>query len=172
MEGHRRSGGGTPGVKEIRWRDTRDQVEGHKVCDRDQVKGHRLCDRDQVEGHKVCDRDQGLCRYWPRLEAPVKTGDYTISLKAETSLGKHLTSYTVDMKKADQRREVRVLHHEAWTGEVTHSVLDLLRLLDVLNTSHRQSPKEPIIVQCIYGIDTNGLNPDYGRGEGEVNHLI
>ncbi|XP_076469563.1 uncharacterized protein LOC143299916 isoform X2 [Babylonia areolata] len=108
----------------------------------------------QVKGHKES------CQYWPELEEPTRAGAYTVTLKAKTSLGENLVSYALDMNKEpsqDKSREVRVLHYEAWTGEVADNVPDLLCLLDILHTSHKEPTKQPVIVQCLDGVARSGV---------------
>ncbi|XP_076444662.1 uncharacterized protein LOC143282781 [Babylonia areolata] len=106
----------------------------------------------QVEGR------QDMCGYWPVPKGPPLTcGHYTISFRSVSSLGDSLCAYSVEMKKQDQSREVSVLHYQAWTGEVADNVPDLLRLLDILHTSHRQPTKGPVIVQCIDGVAKSGV---------------
>ncbi|XP_076464799.1 receptor-type tyrosine-protein phosphatase alpha-like [Babylonia areolata] len=104
----------------------------------------------QVAGQQV------MCRYWPSLEKPIRTGAYTISLKTINLLGENLKHYVMDMTKKNESREVRVLHYEAWTGDTATSVPDLITLLDILHTSHKESFKEPIIVQCFDGVAKSG----------------
>ncbi|KAL8605905.1 hypothetical protein ACOMHN_059695 [Nucella lapillus] len=88
--------------------------------------------------------------YWPRRKAaPVTCGAYTVTFMSMTSLGDTLNSYTVNMKRKGKSHDLRVLHYEAWTGEVAHNVPDLITLVDTLQTAHKQSSNEPIIVQCI-----------------------
>ncbi|KAL8608825.1 hypothetical protein ACOMHN_045888 [Nucella lapillus] len=52
-------------------------------------------------------------------------------------------------KWTGKSHDLRLLHYEAWTGEVADNVPDLLNLLDTLHTAHKQSTDEPIIIQCI-----------------------
>ncbi|XP_076464829.1 receptor-type tyrosine-protein phosphatase alpha-like [Babylonia areolata] len=104
----------------------------------------------QVEGQ------EGMCQYWPSPRKPIRAGAYTISLKTRTSLGEKLDVYIMDIAKRNESREVRVLHYEAWTGDTATSVPDLVTLLDILHTSHKESFKEPIIVQCFDGVAKSG----------------
>ncbi|KAL8605914.1 hypothetical protein ACOMHN_059704 [Nucella lapillus] len=93
-------------------------------------------------------QDKGC--YWPRRKAaPVTCGVYNVTFMSMTSLGDTLNSYTVNMKRKGKSHDLRVLHYEAWTGEVAHNVLDLITLVDTLQTAHKQSSNEPIIVQCM-----------------------
>ncbi|XP_076469655.1 receptor-type tyrosine-protein phosphatase alpha-like [Babylonia areolata] len=106
----------------------------------------------QVKGHK------DMCAYWPRgKEQPVSCGAYEISLVSMNPLGDSLFTYTLDMKKTDKSREVRVLHYEAWTGEVADNIPDLLCLLDILHTSHKEPTKQPVIIQCLDGVAKSGV---------------
>ncbi|KAL8605903.1 hypothetical protein ACOMHN_059693 [Nucella lapillus] len=103
------------------------------------------------------DTPQDTGYYWPRHKAdPVTCGAYTVTFMSMTSLGDTLNSYTVNMKKEGKRHDLRVLHYEAWTGEVADNVPDLLNLLDTLHTEHKQSTDEPIIIQCIDGAAKSG----------------
>ncbi|KAL8605912.1 hypothetical protein ACOMHN_059702 [Nucella lapillus] len=103
------------------------------------------------------DTPQDTGYYWPRHKAdPVTCGAYTVTFMSMTSLGDTLNSYTVNMKKEGKSHELRVLHYEAWTGEVADNVPDLLNLLDTLHTAHKQSTDEPIIIQCIDGAAKSG----------------
>ncbi|KAL8560994.1 hypothetical protein ACOMHN_050074 [Nucella lapillus] len=103
------------------------------------------------------DTPQGSCRYWPQSAGETMTcGNYKITWKSMTSPGKALRNYTVEMKKQDTSRDLRVLHYEAWTGEVADNVPDLLNLLDTLHTAHKQSTDDPIIIQCIDGVARSG----------------
>ncbi|XP_076469550.1 uncharacterized protein LOC143299914 isoform X3 [Babylonia areolata] len=111
----------------------------------------------QVKGHKTGVQDTSGC-YWPVPDSPAVTcGDYTIILKSCSTLGDSLVTYTVDMKKQDKSHEVRVLHYEAWTGEVADNVPDLLCLLDILHTSHKEPTKQPVIIQCLDGVARSGV---------------
>ncbi|XP_076464798.1 uncharacterized protein LOC143296653 [Babylonia areolata] len=104
----------------------------------------------QVEGQ------EGMCCFWPIPKKPIRVGAYTISLKGRNSLGENLENYVMDITKKNESREVRVLHYEAWTGDTATSVPDLVTLLDILHTSHKESFKEPIIVQCFDGVAKSG----------------
>ncbi|KAL8560993.1 hypothetical protein ACOMHN_050073 [Nucella lapillus] len=103
------------------------------------------------------DTPQGSCRYWPQSAGETMTcGNYKLSMKSLTSTGKALHKYTVEMKKQDTSCDLRVLHYEAWTGEVADNVPDLINLLDTLHTAHKQSTDKPIIIQCIDGAARSG----------------
>ncbi|KAL8617935.1 hypothetical protein ACOMHN_052886 [Nucella lapillus] len=82
-----------------------------------------------------------------------KVGSCTVEMKKGVS---KVGSCTVNMKKGDTSRDIRVLHYEAWTGEVADNVPDLLNLLDTLLTAHKQSTDDPIIIQCIDGAAKSG----------------
>lgn len=105
------------------------------------------------------EEDRGsYCQYWPRdHKHHVKTGPFTVKLTEKESLGEALTSYSLKCHNGSKSRVVRVLHYRAWGEEVPEETSDLLRVLEILDTTHNDVIDRPFIVQCWDGATKSGL---------------
>ncbi|XP_070191581.1 receptor-type tyrosine-protein phosphatase epsilon-like [Littorina saxatilis] len=116
------------------------------------------CDVNTIVSIGDMKRKKNMCCYWPKkVESPITTGPYTISLQSVAKLGDTLYSYTLQMRNDDTSREVRVLHYAGWTGQVADNMADLVHLLTTLHTSHHDRGGKPLIVQCIDGASQSGV---------------
>ncbi|XP_070188891.1 receptor-type tyrosine-protein phosphatase epsilon-like [Littorina saxatilis] len=116
------------------------------------------CDVNTIVSIGDIKRKKNMCHYWPqKVESPITTGPYTISLQSVAKLGDTLCAYTLTMRTDTTSREVRVLHYAGWTGQVADNMADLLHLLTSLHTSHHDRGGKPVIVQCIDGASQSGV---------------